>query len=173
MPIHQGSEHEEVKRMLPQIPSHSILLFDRGYPSFDLIKYLDTHNDGFYLFRCPASSTFPAVEQFVQSGAREGIVWIDPTGKLLRTMPKQQRDEITPIMLRTIRLESPDGTVLVLLTGLINTTAFPADSIVELYFRRWEIEIYQSYCLHKSVFDSLNWLFDCFRPKAFRCTQFA
>lgn len=142
MPIHQGSEREEVKQMLPYIPSKSILLFDRGYPSFDLIKYLDTHYDGFYLFRCPASSTFPAVEQFVQSGAREGIVWIDPTGKLLRTLPKQQRDEVTPIMLRAVRLESPDGTVSVLLTSLINTTAFPADSIVELYFRRWEIESY-------------------------------
>ena len=142
MPIHQGSEREEVKQMLPFIPSKSILLFDRGYPSFVLIKYLDTHYDGFYLFRCPASSTFPAVEQFVQSGALEDIIWIDPTSSFLSSQPKQQRDEVAPIMLRAIRLESPDGTVSVLLTGLINTTAFPADSIIDLYFRRWEIESY-------------------------------
>ena len=142
MPIHQASEREEVKRMLPQIPSHSILLFDRGYPSFDLIKYLDKHYDGFYLFRCPASSTFPAIERFVQSGDSEGIVWIDPTSSFLSSQPKEQRDEVTPIMLRAVRLESPDGTVSVLLTSLINTTAFPADSIVELYFRRWEVESY-------------------------------
>jgi hypothetical protein len=42
-------------------------------------------------------------------------------------------------MLRAVRLESPDGTVSVLLTGLINKAAFPANSIVELYFRRWEL----------------------------------
>jgi len=142
MPIHQGSEREEVKQMLPYIPSKSILLFDRGYPSFDLIKYLDNHYDGFYLFRCPASSTFPAVERFVQSGDSEGIVWIDPTSSFLSSQPKQQRDEVTPIMLRAVRLESPGGTVSVLLTGLINTTAFPADSIIDLYFRRWQIESY-------------------------------
>jgi len=142
MPIHKGSEREEVKRMLPYIPSKSVLLFDRGYPSFDLIKYLDKHYDGFYLFRCPASSTFPAVERFVQSGDSEGIVWIDPTSSFLSSQPKQQRDKVAPSMLRAVRLESPDGTVSVLLTNLINTTAFPADSIVELYFRRWEVESY-------------------------------
>lgn len=142
MPIHQASEREEVKRMLPQIPENSVLLFDRGYPSFDLIKYLDNHHDGLYLFRCPASSTFPAIEQFVQSGDSDGIVWIDPTSSFLSRQPKQQRDEVTPIRLRAVRLESPDGTVSVLLTNLINTTVFPADRIVGLYFRRWEVESY-------------------------------
>ena len=153
MPIHQGSEREEVKRMLKEMPAKSILLFDRGYPSFDLIQYMNTHYDGFYLFRCPAASTFPAVERFVESGEREGIVWIDPTSAFLSTQPKQQRDEVTSIMLRAVRLVSPDGTVSVLLTDLINTTAFPADSIIDLYFRRWTIE---SHYRDEKVFLGLN-----------------
>jgi hypothetical protein len=41
---------------------------------------------------------------------------------------------------RVIRLVSPDGTVSVLLTNLLNQSRFPGKDIVNLYFRRWEIE---------------------------------
>jgi hypothetical protein len=142
MPLHQANERDEVKKMLPQIPSNGLLLFDRGYPSFDLIHHLDEQYDGYYLFRCPAASTFPAVEQFVQSGEDESIIWIEPTHSFLRSQPKQQRNQDAAIRLRVVRLESPDGIVSVLLTNLINTTACPAHSIVDLYFRRWAIESY-------------------------------
>ena len=142
VPIDQANEREEVKKMLPLIPPKGVLLFDRGYPSFDLIHHLDEHYDGYYLFRCPAASTFPAVEQFVQSGKNECIIWIDPTSSFLSSQPKQLRNQDAAIMLRAVRLESPDGTVSVLLTNLINKTAFPAHTIVDLYFRRWAIESY-------------------------------
>ncbi len=142
MPIQEGNEREEAKRMLPQIPEKSILLYDRGYPSFDFIDYLERHHAGFYLFRCPASSTFPAVEQFVQSGEREAIIWLDPSNTYLKSQPKQQRHTISPIKLRVVRLDSPDGTVSVLLTNLLDTSAFPVDLLIELYFRRWAIESY-------------------------------
>ncbi len=42
--------------------------------------------------------------------------------------------------MRVIRLVSPDGTVSVLLTNLLNQSRFPGKDIVSLYFRRWEIE---------------------------------
>jgi len=142
VPLHQANERDEAKKMVPLIPSNGVLLFDRGYPSFDLIHHLDGHYDGYYLFRCPAASTFPAVEQFVQSGQDECIIWINPTSSFLRSQPKHQRNQDAAIMLRAVRLESPDGTVSVLLTNLINTTAFPAYTIVDLYFRRWAIESY-------------------------------
>jgi hypothetical protein len=38
------------------------LLLDRGYPSYELIDYLQRHYQGYWLIRCPASATFPAVE---------------------------------------------------------------------------------------------------------------
>ena len=142
MPIDQANERDEVKKMLPLIPPKGVLLFDRGYPSFDLILHLDEHYDGYYLFRCPAASTFPAVKQFVQSGQDESIIWIDPSSSFLRSQPKHLRNQDAAIMLRAVRLESPDGTVSVLLTNLINTIAFPAQTIIDLYFQRWDIESY-------------------------------
>lgn len=38
--IAHANEREEVKVLLPQIPLGGVLLFDRGYPSYDLIDYL-------------------------------------------------------------------------------------------------------------------------------------
>ena len=122
-----ANEREEVKALLPRIPSGGVLLFDRGYPSYDLIEYLNRHYSGYWLFRCPAQSTFPAVEAFVRSGQTEALMTF-------------QFSKTQTFPLRAIRLVSPDGTVSVLLTNLIGDSRFSADAIIALYFRRWGIE---------------------------------
>ncbi|MEQ1549505.1 MAG: hypothetical protein ABL918_12800, partial [Chakrabartia sp.] len=39
-PLAQGNEREDVKALLPQLPERPlVLLFDRGYPSYDLIRH--------------------------------------------------------------------------------------------------------------------------------------
>jgi hypothetical protein len=126
-PMAAANEREEVKALLPSIPSGGVLLFDRGYPSYDLIDYLNRHYHGYWLFRCPAQSTFPAVEAFVRSGQTEAMITLE--------FAKTQT-----LTLRAIRLVSPDGTLSVLLTNLIGNAQFSADAIITLYFRRWGVE---------------------------------
>ena len=46
---------------------------------------------------------------------------------------------------------SPDGTVSVLLTNLLNQTRFPHQDVIELYFRRWSLE--DHYRTEKVVLD--------------------
>ena len=135
-----GSEREQARALLPSIPSGSVLLFDRGYPSYELICHLREHHKGYFLFRCPAQSTFPAVEAFVASGHNEGFILIDPSNKYLRGLSARQRRKARIIQLRIIKLISPDGTVSVLLTNLLNKSSFPKEAIIALYFRRWAIE---------------------------------
>jgi hypothetical protein len=48
--IKEADEREEVKRMIPYIPQGNVLLFDRGYPSYELIKYLNESYSGYYIF---------------------------------------------------------------------------------------------------------------------------
>ncbi len=60
-----GSEREEAAALLPSVPEKSVLLFDRGYPSYDLFRLLIKTYRQYFVFRCPASATFPAVEAFV------------------------------------------------------------------------------------------------------------
>jgi len=125
--IANANEREEVKVLLPHIPSGGVLLFDRGYPSYDLVDYLLRHYQGYWVIRCPAAATFPAVEAFVQSGQTEATLTLTP--------PKAE-----PITLRAVRMVSPDGELSVLLTNLQDPTRFPAAAIIALYFRRWAVE---------------------------------
>jgi hypothetical protein len=138
---YHGSEREEAQGLLPFIAPRSVLLFDRGYPSYELIRYLrEKHKSGYYVFRCPAQSTFPAVEAFVRSGLPEDFISITPSNNFLKGLSGKQRKRAKGIQLRVIRLVSPDGTVSVLLTNLLNQSTFSREEIIDLYFRRWAIE---------------------------------
>ena len=137
-----SSEREEAKELLPCIPAHSVLLFDRGYPSFELIRYLFRHFDGWFVFRCAAKSTFPAIEQFLKSGKAQADIWINPSNNYLSQIPSDKRKRVKAVKLRVVRLEAPDGRVSVLLTNLYNKKLFAADHLIDLYFRRWEVESY-------------------------------
>ena len=134
-----GSEREEMKKLLPCLPPNSLLILDRGFPSYEIIHYLTGHHNGYYIVRCPATSTFPAVEAFIKKGKKDSIIWITPSNKFKRKVGTKQR---RAIKLRVIKLVSPDGTVSVLLTNLFNKKVYTHDEIVALYARRWEIENY-------------------------------
>lgn len=138
--MQDANEREEAKEMIPHIPKGGVLLFDRGYPSYDLIRFLKSDYTGHFLFRCPALNTFPAVETFVRSDMNESLIDIDPSGNFLKKADKKSKSQAKPIKLRVIKLISPDGTVSVLLTDLYDAKKFSCKQITELYFRRWEVE---------------------------------
>jgi len=139
-PLHEGNEREDVKTLLHRLPNQpQVLLFDRGYPSYDLIHHL-TYANTFrhFVFRCPATSTFKAVEDFVKSGQQEADIWLDTASHLKK--PPSSVEENQAIQLRIVRLESPDGTLSILITNLLNRELYSSESLIELYFRRWKIE---------------------------------
>ena len=78
-----SSEREQAKRLLPFVPTDSVILYDRGFPSYELIRHHNKKFKGRYVFRCPAKSTFSAVETFIQSEKDEDEIFIDPTSKFL------------------------------------------------------------------------------------------
>ncbi len=70
-----GPEREEMKNLLSFVPAGSIWAFDRGYPAYEALHFLNENYSGYWLFRCPASGTFSAAEKFVKSGKKEGIIY--------------------------------------------------------------------------------------------------
>ncbi len=135
-------ERQEIKKLLPFMPAKSVWMFDRGYPSYETIHYLKENYDGYYLFRSPATSTFAAVQAFIKGGKKEALIWITPSSKFKYKVSPKQRRELKPIKLRIIKLVSPDGTISVLLTNLFGKRKYGCDEIIDLYFRRWEVENY-------------------------------
>ena len=133
-------ERTEAKNMMSYIPPHNVMLFDRGYPSYELIDYLKRSYAGYFIFRCPATNTFPSVEKFIKSKNQEGEIFIDPSSKFLKKISKEDKKNLRSIKLRIIKLISNDGTVSVLLTNLFDKNEFSQKEIIDLYFKRWEIE---------------------------------
>ena len=137
-----ASEREEVIKLLPKIPSDGILMFDRGYPSFELIKILSEKYKGHFLFRCKSKSTFRQIEEFVESKKPQETIFLTPCGRYFRNLSKKETEKLKPIRLRIIRLTAPDGTISVLMTNLINRKKYPKSKIQVLYCKRWEVESY-------------------------------
>ena len=137
-----GSEREEMKNPAPFVPPGSVRMFDRGYPGYGTLLFLNNNHSGYWLFRCPATGTFPAVEEFVKSGKEEDVIYITPSNKFKNKVSINERKKLNPLKVRVIRLESPDGTVSVLLTNLFGRNRFRCSEIRELYFKRWRVEEY-------------------------------
>lgn len=139
-----SSEREQAKVLIPKIPPGNLLLLDRGYPSFEIFEFINKSYDGHYIIRSPASSSFVGVTEFIKSKKAEDVILLPPTQPYQRKykISNQKKKEIEPIRLRVIRLKAPDGTLSVLFTNLLDMKHFSRKEIIELYFRRWEIESY-------------------------------
>jgi hypothetical protein len=136
------SERQEAIELLPYAPKNSLVIFDRGYPSYGLLLYLTSEFAGHFLMRSPATSTFPAVEAFLKSGKAEDIIWIQPTYEYRKSVGAQKAAELKPLQVRAIRMIDPAGQVSVLLTDLLDRNAHGCEELVALYFRRWNVEVY-------------------------------
>jgi hypothetical protein len=132
-----GSEREDLKELLPCVPAGGIITLDRGYPSYEILFYLTDNYDGYWLIRCKASSTFKAVEKFLQSGKDEDIIDMTSPNHITSTLERNRT-----IKVRIIRLENEDGEVSALLTNMIDTKSFSRADVVDLYFKRWKVEEY-------------------------------
>lgn len=161
--IPESDERKQALKLLDLLPMACVCLFDRGYPGYGFIQTL-LQQPRYFVMRCPALSTFPAVEAFVLKGEKNGIVWLTPSDTFKRSLTKAERQtqvatcDLQVIKLRIIRLTHPDGTVSVLLTNLFDTTVFPYQVVVDLYYRRWAVE--NHYRDEKTSFD-----IECFHSK--------
>lgn len=111
------------------LKSGDILVLDRGYPSYEVVgRLLDAEVD--FLVRVPATSTFPAIDGFLEGGRKESMVTLELPG----TRDKDRRQ----VRLRAARLETADGPT-VFLTSLPRAK-WSWSTLCQLYRMRWEIE---------------------------------
>jgi hypothetical protein len=128
-----GAEREQLFSLLDRLHPGDILVLDRGYPSFEVMRALmDAGVD--FVMRVTISSGFNAVEHFLESGREDGEIVLDPPSRHL------MRDR-GPIKVRALRVTVPDSKPTVLLTSL-RGAPFSNSEIREIYRRRWEIEEY-------------------------------
>lgn len=121
---YKKSEREMAKQHINSIKNakllnKSIVIFDRGYPSYDMFNYLDDKGL-FFLIRTSSSW-----KKFRNLDYNDNIL--------------DYEFENSSKKLRVLKIELPDGTIEVLVTNIFNKN-ITLDLFKELYFLRWGVE---------------------------------
>jgi hypothetical protein len=83
--------------ILPQLGGHlKSNFFLPRCTSYSFLYALHQHSR-LYLMRCPATSTFPAVEAFARRGRTETRLWLTPSDTFKRSLTPAQRRTLAPL----------------------------------------------------------------------------
>jgi hypothetical protein len=142
-------EREEAAKLLSSIPhsKKAVVIYDRGYPSYDFIRLHEDEFDGHFLIRNPASSTFAAVQEFMKSNEQDSIIKIQPPSNI----PKSKRKELPLLEVRVVKMCDPKGGETVLISNFLDQKNYSRKDLIELYYKRWKVEEY--YRVEKIVLD--------------------
>lgn len=138
----KSSEQTIVYNHIEQIPSDSISIYDRGFPSYSLM-YLLNNQESIRHFVMRAKVDFNLeVQAFVNSNQIDTTLNLYATDKAIKTLKLYGYSVFknTSIKVRMIKVVLDTGETEVLLTNLYNQKEFKASCFKELYFKRWGIE---------------------------------
>lgn len=121
----------EVARRL-ELPSGSIVVFDRGYNDYLWFTELTLFNVGF-VTRMKESSLYEVIESRTPRG--EGVV----RDKIITIKTKQPEVDAQPVRFRRIEFVDAEGKEYVFLTNRLDLAAV---TIAEIYHQRWKIELF-------------------------------
>ncbi len=136
-PLQQG-ERALALSHLSYCQKGDLLIYDRGYPSYNFIHQHIT-NGLDYLMRVKVSFSQVTID-FEKSKKRSKVVSIFP-GKNTKLSDKTYKKD-TPIQLRLVRVELPKGQVEILMTSLMDVKKHPNTDFKKLYGKRWEVETF-------------------------------
>jgi len=130
------SERDCAAKHLEHTSENDLILYDRGYNAFWLYALHIKHNHAF----CMRAKTnqILAVKEFIKSNKKEQVVTFTPTKSSIKTC-EEKGLPTTPIKLRLVRVDLANE-VEVLITNLMDSTAFNSSLFKSLYHQRWGIE---------------------------------
>jgi len=136
---HTSGERLEMMRMLDRLSPGDVLVLDRGYPSFEVMRILIDEGIDFVM-RVPIKNSFSAIQELIYSGK-------DDCRTSMKPNKNSRMGDHAPIDVRVLRILVPNSEPTILLTSL-RRSQFTRSQIAELYHMRWEVE--EFYKLMKS-----------------------
>lgn len=136
------SERKQLLNLFNTIPQKSVVIADRGYPSYEVLATFIQFFSGYFLIRCPASNSFPAVKDFIQSGKNEAIIFVAPSKDYKARFKDDPNAFKELIPVKAIRIVTLNGSVSVLLTNMVDDVSYSTEEIKKLYLKRERIENY-------------------------------
>ncbi len=116
---------------------NDIVIYDMAYADYSVIAWHVSEAIDI-IVRCPLTTSFKAVTDFVNSPALETIVTIK--------VPDRQRSFVTEhqlpseVTVRLVKVFLPNDTTEVLLTTLLDPAQYPREMFAMVYHQRWCIE---------------------------------
>ncbi len=146
---------EHLQRLAGQPPQgqavHDIWIFDMGYPAFYLMASLLEYQHEFVVRIYPGFCK--EVDAFWAEGQPEGLIEIDvfAEGRVVNAKFRDYLPDLDSCVLplRIVVVDLPQGSRVMLLSSLVDTTLFSSDDLAYLYKRRWPVET--QYDLYKNV----------------------
>jgi hypothetical protein len=126
--------HEHVKHIL----NGDLIIFDRGYPSFELAHEIFVKNADF-VFRCRHDFN-NITKQFISSAIKEAIVEIHP--KQSGSFKGKSISKKSTLKVRLIKIPLENGEIELLMTSLTDMEKYSYDIFKPLYCMRWNIELF-------------------------------
>lgn len=131
-------EREMALRHSYQWRKNDLIIYDRGYPSYDFInEHIKMGVD--CLIRVKVTHC-ASVIAFVATGKKSAITEIHPSKN--QQFKDKEYNRHSTLKVRLLRIELPGGEVEVLMTTLLDSQKYPAKMFKELYFLRWGIETF-------------------------------
>ena len=131
-------ERTQAKQLLEHCQANDLIIYDRGYPSFELI-YEHYQKNLHFLMRMPLDFS-QVVKVFVASGKTSQIVEIKPGQK--KSFENKPYTKSSTLKIRLLRITLNGGGIEVLATSLLDSKHYGNEVFKELYFKRWKIETY-------------------------------
>jgi Transposase DDE domain len=131
-------EGELAKQHLSHTREKDLIIYDRGYPSFDLV-YNHNRKNVDYLVRVKTDFS-NLTKAFVASGKTSQTADIHPSQN--KSYSDKPYDKDSTIKVRLIRIELSSGQIEVLMTSLLDSKKYRQKIFKELYFKRWGVETY-------------------------------
>lgn len=129
------SENALVREVWAEVPNDSLTIADRGFQSYmSMLELVGAKTNRHFLFRVKSDTRYEEVEQLAD-GTVIGL--LHPPQHLVRQDPEVPG----PIEIRIIEYHHSGGEPSRLATTLLDPVAYPASELIELYHRRWDLEI--------------------------------
>jgi len=144
-------ERELAAKHFEHIGPKDLILLDRGYPAFWLFQLI-LQKGAHFCARLPIG-LWKMAQRFSASGQKEKVVMVYHTPQSKKICAKLGLPT-TPIRLRLIRIDLDTEEPEVLITSLMDASAYPHSIFKELYHERWPVE--ESYKLFKSRIELEN-----------------
>jgi hypothetical protein len=115
-----------------------LIIYDRGYPSFNLM-YSHSERSIDFLIRTKADFN-NVTRKFYESGLSTDIVKMHPGKNTILSENLYTKD--TFVEVRLVRVELPGGESEILITSLLDNEKYPNKVFKNLYFLRWGVETF-------------------------------